>query len=75
VDPDRVMTGLERELNSALKSMSKTKNINEKEIYSRIIKNLCESQGVFLKLASEIMPFDFNEDEEDDDFPEEGIPF
>jgi hypothetical protein len=74
VDPDRVMNGLEKELNSALKSMSKTKDINEKEIYSRIIKNLCESQGVFLKLASEVMPFDFSEDIEDDDLPE-NIPF
>jgi hypothetical protein len=74
VDPDRVMNGLERELNSALKSMSKAKDITEKEAYSRIIKNLCESQGVFLKLASEMMPFDFNEDLEDDDLPED-IPF
>lgn len=40
--------------------------IHEKEIYSRIIKNLCESQGVFLKLASEMMPFDFDEVEKDE---------
>ena len=50
--------------------MSKTKDINEKEVYSRIIKNLCESQGVFLKLASEMMSLDF-----DEDFDEEDIPF
>ena len=50
--------------------MSKTKDINEKEVYSRIIKNLCESQGVFLKLATEMMPLDF-----DDDLEEEDIPF
>ena len=70
MDPDRVMSGLERELNSALKAMSKTKDLNEKEAYSRIIKNLCESQGVFLKLASDMMPLDFN-----DDLDEEDIPF
>lgn len=75
MNPDRVMDGLEKELNRALKSMSKAKDINEKETYSRIIKNLCESQGVFLKLASEMMPFDFDEFEEDDDFPEEELPF
>jgi len=75
VDPDKVMEGLEKELNSALKAMSKTKDINEKEIYSRIIKNLCESQGVFLKLASEIMPFDFDDDLEDDDIDGDVIPF
>ena len=70
MDPDKVMNGLERELNSALKAMSKTKDLNEKEVYSRIIKNLCESQGVFLKLASDMMPLDF-----DDDLDEEDIPF
>jgi hypothetical protein len=75
VIPDKVMDGLEKELNSALKSMSKTKDINEKEIYSRIIKNLCESQGVFLKLASEIMPFDFDDDLEGDDIDGDVIPF
>jgi hypothetical protein len=48
--------------------MSKAKGINEKEAYSRIIKNLCESQGVFLKLATEMIPFD-------DDLGEEDIPF
>lgn len=75
MDPDKVMSGLEKELNSALKSMSKTKDINEKESYSRIIKNLCESQGVFLKLASEMMPFDFDDDLEDDDLDNEDLPF
>jgi hypothetical protein len=62
------MDGLSKEINSALKAMSKAKDINEKEAYSRIIKNLCESQGVFLKLATEMIPFD-------DDSEEEDIPF
>ena len=70
MDPDKIMDGLSKELNSAMKAMSKTKDLNEKEAYSRIIKNLCESQGVFLKLASDIMPLDF-----DDDLEEEDIPF
>lgn len=70
MDPERLMDGLSKELDSALKAMSKTKNIEEKETYSRIIKNLCESQGVYLQLASEMMPFDFDEDAD-----EEGIPF
>jgi hypothetical protein len=68
VDTDKIMDGLAKEINSTLKSMSKTKDINEKEAYSRIIKNLCESQEVFLNFASEIMPFD-------DDLEEEDIPF
>jgi hypothetical protein len=68
VNPDTIMDGLSKEINSALKTMSKTKDINEKEAYSRIIKNLSESQWVLLKLASEMMPFD-------DDLEEEDIPF
>lgn len=70
MDPDKIMDGLSKELNFALKAMSKTKDVNEKEIHSRIIKNLCESLGVFLNLASEMMPFDF-----DDDFEKKDIPF
>ena len=69
MDPEKIMDGLSKELNFALKAMSKTKNIDEKEVYSRIVKNLCQSLGVFLNLATEMMPFDF-----DDDF-EEDIPF
>jgi hypothetical protein len=70
MDTEKIMDGLSRELNSALKAMGKTKNLDEKEAYSRIIKNLCESQGVFLDLISEMMPYDF-----DDDSDEGAIPF
>lgn len=63
MDPDIIMDNLSKELNVALKAMAKAKDVNEKETYSRIIKNLCESLGVFLKLASEMMQFD------DDDAP------
>lgn len=45
--------------------MAKSKDANEKEVYSRIIKNLCESQGVFLELAAEMMSHDFDDDKED----------
>jgi hypothetical protein len=70
MDPEKIMDGLSKEINSALKAMAKTKDINIKEAYSRIIKNLCESQGVFLKLASEMMSLDL-----DEDLGEEDIPF
>jgi hypothetical protein len=69
LDPEKIMDGLARELNSAMKAMSKTNDLNEKEAYSRIIKNLCESQGVFLKLASEIMSHEFDDDVDDEDIP------
>ena len=69
MDTDRIMDGLLKELNSALKAMAKSKDMNEKEAYSRIVKNLCESLGVFLNLASEMMSFD------SDDLEKEDIPF
>lgn len=58
MEPDTIMDGLSEEINLALKAMTKAKDINEKEAHSRIVKNLCESLGVFLNLASEMMPFD-----------------
>jgi len=70
MEPDKIMDGLSKELTSSLEAMSKAKGVNEKELYSRIVKNLCESLGVFLDLASEMMPFDF-----DDDTGKEKIPF
>jgi len=69
MDPDKIMNGLSNELNSALKAMTKSKDVNEKEVYSRIVKNLCESLGVFFNLASEMMPFDSDDDSESEDIP------
>jgi len=71
MDPDKIMDGLSKELNSALKAMAKAKELTEKEVYSRIVKNLCESLGVFFNLASEMMPLDYD----DDDLEKEDIPF
>ena len=59
MDPDR----------SALKAMAKAKDSNEKEVYSRIVKNLCGSLGVFFNLARKMMPLDSDDDLEED------IPF
>ena len=70
MDPEKIMGGLSKELNFALKAMAKAKDVNEREAYSRIVKNLCESLGVFFNLASEIMSFD-----SDDDLEKEDIPF
>jgi hypothetical protein len=63
------MDNLSNEINRSLKAMAKTKDVNEKEAFSRIIKNLCESQGVFLKLASEMMSLDLEDDLNDEDIP------
>ena len=69
MDPDKIMDGLSREVNSALKAMSKAKDVNEKEVHSRIVKNLCESLGVFLNLANEMMSLDLDDDLEKGDIP------
>jgi hypothetical protein len=73
MDPDKIITGLTNELAAELKTISKTKDINEKEAHSRIIKNLCQSLGVFFDLMSEMMPYDHDDD--DDDLDNENIPF
>ena len=70
MDPDKIMVGLSKELNSALKAMSKANDVNEKEVHSRIVKNLCESLGVFFNLARGMMSYD-----SDDDLDSEDIPF
>jgi hypothetical protein len=71
LDPEKILDGLSKELLSALKAMSKAKNIDEKEVHSRIVKNLSESLGVFFDLANEMMPLGFD----DDDIDKEDIPF
>jgi hypothetical protein len=58
MDPEKIMNGLFKELNVALKDMSKSKTVEEKLAHSQVVKNLCESIGVFLDLASDMMPFD-----------------
>jgi len=44
-----------KELDVALKAMSKAKTVEEKVMHSQIVKNLSESLGVFLNLASDMM--------------------
>lgn len=63
------MAGCYFRTDAPLKAMGKTKDVNEKEVYSRTVKNLCESLGVFFELLSDMMPFDAIEDIEGDDIP------
>ncbi len=69
MDPEKIIIGLSKEITSELKAMSKSKDVNEKEIHSRIVKNLCESLGVFFDLASEVMSFDVDDDSDKEDIP------
>jgi hypothetical protein len=61
MDPEKIMEDLLNELAITLKAMSKAKTIEEKMQYSEIIKNLCDSLGVFLNLANDMMGLDFEE--------------
>ena len=66
MNPEKIMEDLIKELNVALKAMSNAKTVEEKVVHSQIVKNLCESLGVFLNLASQMMENgldDFDEDE------------
>jgi hypothetical protein len=69
MDPEKIIEGLSKELISALKAMSKAKDVNEKEVHSRIVMNLCKSLGVFFDLANEMMPIDFDDDPDQADLP------
>ncbi|MGD8913986.1 MAG: hypothetical protein PVJ68_14760 [Candidatus Thiodiazotropha sp.] len=60
MDPENIMTGITKEIEATLKAMDKAKTPEEKLTQSEILKNLCESLGVFLSLAGDIMPYDEN---------------
>lgn len=62
MDAENIMDGLAGELESAIKEMSKVKTLEEKLTYSKIVKNLSKSLGVFLELASDMMDYDADED-------------
>ena len=66
MNPEKLMDDLMKELDVALKAMSKAKTVEERVAHSQIVKNLSESLGVFLNAASNLMESgldDFDEDE------------
>ena len=58
MDPGRLMEGLSSEIMVTLQAMQKAKSVDEKMMYSQIVKNLCESLKVFLDMASDMMGYD-----------------
>lgn len=60
-NPEVILAGISKEIDDAFKSMKKAKTPEEKLIQSKIIKNLCESLGVFLDLLHTIEPYDEDE--------------
>lgn len=63
MDPEKIMDELSNELETALKSMGRAATVEEKLQYSQIVHHLCESLGVFLNLASEMMDYDYDDDD------------
>lgn len=63
MEPEKLMENLSNELAAALKALAKAKTVEEKVQLSIVVKNLSESLGIFLRMVSDMMPF---EDYEDD---------
>jgi len=63
MDPEKLMDSLSKELSVSLKAMAKAKTPEEKVQYSQVVKNLCDSLGVFLNLATEMMGYDADDDD------------
>jgi hypothetical protein len=61
MDTEKIMENLFKELGAALEAISTAKNVEEKLAHSQIIKNLSESLGVFLDLATTIMEDDIED--------------
>lgn len=62
MDPEKIMNDLSKELQGSIKAMTKAKTVEEKVAYSQVVKNISESLGVFLSLASDMMAIDFDDD-------------
>jgi len=67
MDPEKMIDSLFNELNQALRALAKAKTIEEKEAYSRIVKNLSESAGVFFNAISDMMMHSPPDEEDDED--------
>jgi hypothetical protein len=61
MNPEKMMTGISKEIDAALKAMGKAKTPEEKLTHSETVKNLCESLGVFLNLMSDMALYDDGE--------------
>jgi hypothetical protein len=72
MDTAKLIDDISKEISGALKSMAQAKDVSDKEAYSRIVKNLCESLDVFLDLNRDMIPYDFDEF---DDIDNEDLPF
>ncbi len=58
MDPENIMNGISKELDTVLEAMAKAKTPEEKLVYSETVRNLCESLGVFLRAISDVLPYE-----------------
>lgn len=63
MDPEKLISDLTNEIAAALKALSKAKTTEEKINHSVIVKNLCESLGVFLGLIRDMSDYGYDEDD------------
>ncbi|HEB87059.1 MAG TPA: hypothetical protein ENI68_08610 [Gammaproteobacteria bacterium] len=61
MDSEKIMSGISNEIFTTLKIMEKAKTPEEKMMYSEIVKNLCDSLGVFLSYMSDIALYEDDE--------------
>ena len=59
-EPQDLMDGISAELENVLKAMAKAKSPDEKLVYSDVVRNLCDSLGVFIDLATGPMDMDYD---------------
>ncbi len=58
MDPELMMEGIIEEIQDALESMGRTDSAKEKLAYSEIVRNLTQSMGLFLNMASDFMDYE-----------------
>ena len=71
IDFNDVLDPMLAEVKRVLIEMKKTKDLEQRKTQSEIVKNLCESLGVFFDTMVDAMPEDmpdFMEDDDEDDF-------
>ena len=77
IDPTKVLEPMLAEAERVLGEMKETKDLSERKTQSEIVKNLCESLGVFFDVmtdyAEDDLPeyYEYVEDDEDDEYEED----
>ena len=66
-DPSEIMGPIMAETERVLEEMKSTKDLDQRKIQSEIVKNLCESLGVFFAAMTDVMMDDDMDDFLDDD--------